>query len=421
MRVARGPATWAKRALLAVVLVGAAVIPGRATSQQDQHCRGVTCSTAGSVLWSDALSGSWIAQAGGSGTVAAANAAYAATGPGADGVAAIGSGTEVTGYQESTGAKLWRVSITGVPVGSAIVGVRAFQGVVVVGVEPPAGPGVDRDEVILSAANGRQIRIYAAAAYGGAIEADTASAVIVGTRTVAAYANGTGRVLWERSIGSAAPTWRVSGQFVYVTETSSRDIGAPRVPALRRINLRTGAERIVRPPSAVFPGTLSGAVDGRVLFSGPDGVSAYDGQTGEPLWGPKAGAVLELTDAGRDVAYLAIGTSLTGVDVGSGHVVSRAAISVAASLYWVSDGVGLGLDQNALGEAWGYSLSAKRVVWNSLALPWPHFFVDLSGLGGSASLTSDIVLLATCAQLGTAASPASAPTCARPELEAVRI
>jgi outer membrane protein assembly factor BamB len=420
VRVARGPATWAKRALLAVVLVGAAVIPGRATSQQDQHCTGVTCRIAGSVLWSEALPGSWIVQAGVSGTVTASDAAYAATGPGTDGVAAIGSGTEVTGYQERTGARLWRVSISGVPVGSTIVGVRAFHDVVVVGVEPPAGTKVDRYEVILSAAKGQQIRIYPAAAYGGAIQADAGYAVIVGTRTVTAYANDTGRVLWERSIGSATPTWRVSGQYVYVTEASSRDIGAPGVPALRQINLRTGAERLVRPPAGAFPGTLSGAVDGRVLFSRTDKVFAYDGQTGDPLW-HKAGAVLELTDASQDVAYLAVGTSLTGVDIRTGHVVSRAAISVAASLYWVSDGVGLGLDQNALGEAWGYSLSARRVVWNSVALPWPHFFVDLSGLGGSASLTSDIVLLATCAQVGHAASSASAPACARPQLAAVRI
>jgi hypothetical protein len=119
--------------------------------------------------------------------------------------------------------------------------------------------------------------------------------------------------------------------------------------------------------------------------------------------------------------YLATGSSLAGIDALSGAVVSNAAISVAASLYWVRDGVALGLDQNALGEAWGYNLSTRRVVWTSAGLPWPHFFVDLSGLGGSASPASDIALLATCATVGVAASPTVAPACARPELAAVLI
>ena len=93
MKVARGPAAWARRALLAVVLMGAAVIPGRASSQQAQHCTGVRCTTAGSILWTRALAGSWLAQPGVPGTVTEPGAAYAAVG---GGLAVVGTGTSVT-------------------------------------------------------------------------------------------------------------------------------------------------------------------------------------------------------------------------------------------------------------------------------------------------------------------------------------
>ena len=130
---------------------------------------------------------------------------------------------------------------------------------------------------------------------------------------------------------------------------------------------------------------------------------------------------MELADAGSGAVYLASGNSLSGVDVRSGTVLSRVTLAVAASLYWVADGVALGLDQNALGDAWGYDLISHRVLWTSAALPWPHFFIDLSGLGGSASTAGDIVLLATCARVGATAGTAAAPACVRPELAAVLI
>jgi outer membrane protein assembly factor BamB len=429
VKVPRGPAAWARRALLALVLVGAAVIPGRASSQQEPHCTGLRCTSAGSVLWTRPLPGSWIAQSGVSGTVTDQDAAYAAVG---DGVAVVGSGTWVSAYQTSTGKRLWHFTLAGLPSGSAIVSLRALTGVVAVGVAPPAGQnGPARDEVILAAATGKQIRIYPAAAYGGAVEADRARTVIVGSTAVTAYANSSGGVLWRRAIGPGAPTWRVSGQYLYVADPSSRSAATSSgVSALRRISLVTGAELIVRPrprPPA-FAGTLSGAIDialpnrGQpqevVLFSGSDGVVAFDGQSGEQRW-RKDSAVLELTDSAQDAVYLGTGSSLTGIDALSGAVISHAPLSVAASLYWVSDGVALGLDQNALGEAWGYSLSAGRVLWTSPAVPWPHFFVDLSGLGGSATQASDVVVLATCARVGAATSAGGAAPCARPQLSAV--
>jgi outer membrane protein assembly factor BamB len=422
VKLARGPIVWARRALLAIVLVGAAVIPGRASSHISQHCAGPRCTAAGSVLWTAALPGSWLAEPGVSGTVTSQNGAYAGAG---GSVAVVGTGLAVTAFAESTGKRLWSVVLTRMPAGSAIVGVRAFQGVVAVGVAPPAGvapqagqPGT-RSEVILSAATGGEIRSYPAASYGGAVWADGARTVIVGAHAVTAYANPTGRVIWRRATGPASQTWRVTGQTLYMTD--SPDSLVSTVPALRRIELRTGAERIVRPEQGgAFSGTLSDAVNGIVLFAGSQGVQAYSGETGGKLWADPS-SDLELASSGQKTVYLTEGNQLVGVNMSTGRIVSRAALSVTASLYWATDGVALGLDQDSLGEAWGYNLRTRRIVWSSAPLPWPHFFVDLSGLGGSASQASDVVLLATCAQVGNAATPNSAPSCQRPQLAAVRI
>jgi len=415
VKLARGPIVWARRALLAIVLVGAAVIPGRASSHVAQHCVGPRCTAAGSVLWTTALPGSWLAEPGVSGTVTSQNGAYAGVG---GGLAVVGTGATVTAFSASTGKRLWSVVLTGVPAGSAIVGVRAFRGVVAVGVAPPAGQPGTRNEVILSAATGAEIRSYPAASYGGAVWANAVTTVIVGAQAVTAYANTTGRAFWRRDTGPASQTWRVSGQTLYMTD--SPDSLGSTVPAWRRIDLRTGAERIVRPEDGPVAGTLSDAVDGIVLFSGSNGVRAYSGESGKSLWHLPA-TDLELASNGQSTVYLTQGNQLLGVKISDGHVVSSAAISVTASLYWVTGGIALGLDQNSLGEAWGYNLRTRQIVWSSGPLPWPHFFVDLSGLGGSASQASDLVLLATCAQVGNAAAPQSAPSCQRPELAAVRV
>ena len=81
----------------------------------------------------------------------------------------------------------------------------------------------------------------------------------------------------------------------------------------------------------------------------------------------------------------------------------------------VRDGVALGLGGGANGDAWAYDVAAGRVTWTSSALPWPHYFSDLSGLGGSADLSgdSDTVVVAACPQLAS-----SAGECADPELVA---
>jgi hypothetical protein len=87
-----------------------------------------------------------------------------------------------------------------------------------------------------------------------------------------------------------------------------------------------------------------------------------------------------------------------------------------AAVYVVRDGVALGLDSGANGQAWGYDLAAGRVTWNSAALPWPHFFSDLSGLGGSAAVSGDSVVVTVCPHL-----TASSGICADPELVALSL
>jgi hypothetical protein len=56
------------------------------------------------------------------------------------------------------------------------------------------------------------------------------------------------------------------------------------------------------------------------------------------------------------------------------------------------------------------------VTWTSPALPWSHFFSDLSGLGGSADGSGDLVVVTACPHL--AASPG---VCADPELVAFNL
>jgi hypothetical protein len=452
VRVSRGPATWAKRVFVAAVLVGAAVIPGRASSGQPQHCAGVRCTAAGSILWTAGLPGLWLAQPGVSGTVPGKAAAYVATG---GGLAVIGAGTGVSAFDESTGKRLWRVALTSVQAGSVVVGVRAFNGIVAVGVAPQrlatsqgqsrrsrsrqSLPGAGRQEVMLSAATGQQIRIYPAATYGGAVAADRDTTVIVGTDAITAYDNATGRARWSRGIGPTGQAWRVTGDTIYFTDSDGTP-GAAGPAVVRGIDLRTGTDWTTHLRAGTAPGcrvpagtasnslgdaavnsSLSDAAGTVVLFSGANGVRAYDGTSGKLLW-CHASADVELTDSARGGGvYLASGNSLLGVNVSTGRVGSAAPISVVASLYSVTGGIALGLDANGLGEAWGYNLKTRRIAWTSASLPWPHYFVDLSGLGGSTSPGSMIALLATCAEVGPALSANSAPVCRRPELDAVRI
>ena len=150
-----------------------------------------------------------------------------------------------------------------------------------------------------------------------------------------------------------------------------------------------------------------------VLFSSAAGVTAYNGSTGAWLWSAH-GAVPEGTDRRPRRIYLTEGSNLVGVDPQTGRVeatASGSAVNGAAGVYVVRNGVALGLDQGGNGDAWGYDLAVQRVTLAAAGLPWPHYFVDLSGVGGSADPAGNLVIIAACTQL--APSPLTPPTAPR--------
>jgi hypothetical protein len=432
--LARIPAAWMRRAALAAVLAGTAVIPGHVAGSAAGPCTGPQCGFAGRVLWTRPLPGSWTASDT-SGTVLASGQAYAA---GGGQVAVIGFGLTVAAFDARTGNRLWATTLGGLPAGASIISVRAWPGVVTAGVAVPrvrAGQAARR-EIVLRAGTGTRIRAYPAAAYGGAVDASAATIVIVGRTAVTSYANKTGQARWRRRTGQVPQAWRVDGNNLYVTIAAGGYLGTAPVTGLRQISLRTGAQRVIRPHGHPFAGALSGAFDGVVLFSGARGVTAYSGATGQRLWA-RAGVVPESVDDIQERLYLTRGSTLIGVNPGTGARDRRRVAPRAAGLYGVRDGVALGLDQGANGTGWGYSIARKRVVWTTPRLPWPHYFVDLSGIGGSADAVSGTVLITSCARLGAqraAAVPAASPgqpaaqgqraqpgrACLRPELVAVQ-
>lgn len=368
------------------------------------------------MLWTSRLGGEWIAEQGVAGTVPGSAEAYAAS---AGSLAVLGYGTTVTGYQARTGQLRWQADLPLLVPGSVIVTVRAWPTAVAVGVSVPTSHGGhQREEIILSAATGTELQEYPAADYGGAVQASQSGAVIVGAHSVTSYANATGSVLWRRDTGKVPQAWTVSGQYLFFAQSTDGYLSSSPVTALVRIDMQTGAREVISPAGPAFDGTLTGVVDGVALFSGSDGLSAYSAQTGRLLW-RRASAVLELIDHGGESIYVATGAQLTAVNVQTGKSLDRPATAVSASLYAVKDGVALGLDENALGEAWGYSMAKRRAVWTSAALPYPHFFVDLTGLGGSVSPGSAVTLLTECAAQGPVVASGAA-RCLRPELAAIQ-
>jgi hypothetical protein len=402
--------------VLALVLVAAAVAPGEASRAPAARCSRSACARqVAAIRWTRPLPGAWAAQSDALGTVLSQGEAYAAAG---SGVAAVGYGLTVVAYQLTTGKARWATTLTGFPLGAAIVSVRAWPGVVTAGVSIPAegAASARREEVVLSTVSGQRAGTYPAAPYGGAVWATRDRTVIVGSQAVTSY-TASGRVAWRRATGAVAQAWRVAGDSLLVTVDRAGFLGSAPVTALRRISLTTGAEKVLRPAGGSYAGTLSGAVGGTVLFSGSAGLTAYSAADGRELW-QRPHAVLQAVDAQRQTLYVANGNALIGLDPRTQKVVTRSASPGAAGLYTVSAGIALGLDEGAEGDAWGYDLARKQVIWTTRAIPWPHFFVDLSGLGGSSDKTGGTVILASCAHVGVAAGN-GAPPCTRPELVAI--
>jgi hypothetical protein len=416
-----------RRSALGFILAAVVLFPSRAASHRGTPCR-PACSVTGAVSWTRSLPGAWVADGGALGTVFAHGQAYAAI----DGdVAAMGFGLTVDAFDAETGFPRWAAQFSGVPAGSAIISVRVWPGVVTVGVEVGAAEAAglrrsavgrgEREEFVLDAVTGKQIRVFQAALFGGAVSVSRKQTVIVGRNSVTSYSNATGKVIWRDLTGSAGQAWRVNGGDLYVTVSATGEAGTAPVTAVRQINLRTGDERLIQPAGPSFDGRLSGAIDDVLLFSGADGLHIYSDATGQ-LTGVRSGAVPGVFDPALQVLYVDVGGALIGIDPVTGKNERGTSYPGPPGTYGVRHGVALGLDSGAHGVAWGYDIARGRVIWTSRSLPWPHFFVDLSGIGGSVDPDSNRVLLVTCAKVGQAVSSAAAggdgngQTCLRPTL-----
>lgn len=407
VRGLRAVPAWARRGVLVFVLLAIvfAPLPGLASGQSSPACRGCRAQPASAERWASRLPGQWAAEAGATGTVPASGQAYVAVG---GGLAAVGDGLTVEGYRLDDGAPLWQLELDA-PAGSAIMSVRAWQGVVTAGIAGPSG--TTRTEVVISSVTGTVLESYPAAVFGGAVAASPQATVVIGASSVTSYDNTTGKVRWRRQTGTA-PAWRTDGNTLYIAESAGGYLGSAPVTGLQVIDLATGAERtLVSPLGQPFSGTLADAADGAVVFSSAAGVTAYSAATGAMLW-TVADAVPEGTDPTAHLIYLTSSRgALLGVSPATGKVVASVSGSTAtgsAGMYAVRGGVALGLDSGAGGDAWGYNVATGRVIWTTSGLPWPHYFSDLSGVGGSAAQTGNVVVIADCPRLAPA-TPATTP------------
>jgi len=439
-RAAWRRSAWVRRGVLAAVLVAVVFfpVPGPVSVPQAATCHGCRAQSANAERWHSRLSGSWAAHDGATGTVPVSGQAYAAVG---GGVAVVGNGVTVTGYRLRDGQQLWQVTL-GEPAGAAIMSVRAWPGVVTAGVV--TRDGRTRTEVVIDAVTGTVLAGYPAAVFGGAVAASTATTVVVGPTGVTSYDNGNGRIRWQRRTG-AGQTWRTDGGNLYVAEAAGGYLGSAPVTSLRVIDLSSGTERrLLSPPGHSFSGTLAIAADDAVLFTSAAGVTAYSGSTGGSLWS-MADAVPEGADPSAHLIYLtSAGGALVGVDPLTGAVrasVSGSTAGGSAGMYVVRGGVALGLDSGQGGEAWGFNVAVGRVTWTAPGLPFPHYFSDLSGLGGSAAEAGNVVVVAACPHLArpsitaspsVSSSPSASPSgtgppatplqlCATPELVALSV
>jgi hypothetical protein len=411
-------------ALVVMVLVPLPVLASD-TPPQPPQCAARDCRSQPALeeLWGVPLvgtwpDGTWSAGTGpgttGDGGTVPVNGQTASVAVG-DGLAVVGTGLSLTGYDSATGHRRWKTTLNAAA-GTEIVAVRAWPGVITVGLLAPGGHA--RTEVVLDAPTGTELRSYPAAVFGGAVTASAATTVVIGRATVTSYDNATGRPRWQRST-SGGQSWQADGQTLYVAQAPGGYLSSSPVTALKVIDLKTGAEQVLSSPlDSPFSGALAMAVDRVVLFASSAGVTAYSGSTGNLLWS-RSGWVPEGTDEGVHQADFTLPDgSLVGADPQTGRVRDSAPASVAtgtAALYVVRDGVALGLNSGASGTAWGYDMTKGDVTWISPALPWPHFYSDVVDLGGSAAASGDLVVVTACPHL------ASSGTCAGPELVAFHL
>lgn len=410
-------------ALLVVVLIPLPVLasdePPRPADCAGGDCRAQPAAVEPE-LWAVPLVGTWPAgtwsagtgpETTGDGGTVPVNGQTASVAVG-DGFVVVGTGLSLTGYYSGSGGERWQTTLAA-PAGTEIIAVRAWPGVITVGLLAPGGHS--RTEVVLNAATGKELRHYPAAVFGGTVTASTATTVVIGRATVTCYDNAAGRARWQRST-AGGQSWQVDGQKLYVAQAPGGYLSSSPVSALKVINLSTGAEQVLSSPQAdPFSGTLAMAAGGAVLFASSAGVTAYSGSTGDLLWS-RHGWVPEGTDpVAQQADFTTADGTLIGADPFTGDVLAEAPGSVAtgqAALYVARNGIALGLNSGANGVAWGYDMAKGKVTWTSPPLPWPHFFSGVVGLGGSAAAAGDMVVVTACLSL------ASSGICTDPELVA---
>lgn len=420
-----GRSRWPRRTVLLAALLALAFVPYPVQNAPallaSAGCRsGCHQAKVNMIRWSVQLPGEWDLDNGLAGTVPDGGTGYVAV---ADGIAVLAVGMTVYAYQASNGHPLWQQTLTGFPAGAAIVSVRCWPGEVTAGVSYRGPRGASkRTEVVLPdtpaslpGTPASQYRQYPAAPFGGAVAATSQYTVIVGPSGVTSYDNASGKVRWQRPTGVPAQGWRIDGQYLYLAESAGGDQDQGVITALRRIDTSTGAEQQVLPQpgagigttgaASAFDGTLDGAFDGDVLFSAATGVTAYSGATGIELWSVPD-SVPEGADPRQNQLYLARGTTLLQVSPSTGQVEATAP-DLGGGMYVVRNGLALGLDAGSEGAAWGYDIAAERVALSASALGWPHYFADLSGVGGSADPDGDLVIIAACGQAGPPAATTS--------------
>ena len=406
----RGSVAWVYRGALFAILLAAGASSAQASAARD--CGGEPCSRAGTIRWSAPLPGIYTIDNDSRGIVPARGEPYAAIG---DQMAVYGLNTTVRAFGSLHGQQRWTVRLKNLRPGSRITSARVWPGVITVGVAVPSpvpNGTATQIEVVLDALTGRLVRTYPSTQFGGAVAADSRHTIVVGPAAVTAYDNATGAIAWRKGTGAAPQRWQLDGRTLYVTVSAGGYLGTQPVTALRKIDLRSGAERIVSTRSRSFAGVLSAALDGVVLFSGSGGVTAYSGATGRVLW-RRAGALPQAVDLVQRRFYLTVGTAVVGVD-------TRGAVKTwlrgSSGLYGERGGIAFGLDEGASGEAWGADTVSQHVIWSTSTLPWPHVFVDFSGLGGSADPRRSAIIVAACSQANLNVSPQQ---CTKPELVAI--
>ena len=198
--------------------------------------------------------------------------------------------------------------------------------------------------------------------------ADAAATVIVGAHAVTRYANRTGALsLWSLPTGSGG-AGLAGGRQLPVRHGRRRGyLGAAPVTALRRINLRTGAERLIQATAPCLRRARSASPSTGWSCSRAPAVSLPTARPPAPACGTGGPGSPESVDVRQRRLYLLVGNALVGVDpaTGPGWPRSPAPTAESAGLYGVQAGAVLGLDRGALGKAWGYDVATQRVLWTS--------------------------------------------------------